>query len=193
LLLPLLLAPVDLRFGNGDGSVHKVYSISIAISQSEFDTELSADVRRELIGPYALAFFSTVALNQAAAERIPYEGKISYVLDEGFGHEDQLKEAHAVIVNLEKQSGRHHTGSLVFNADDHVPMLQAADAIAWAARRGQLDGALPEGFEPLNHALVEDRRPSHAHVRIPTHGVRMLADPIKPGSTVVARCLRSAM
>lgn len=157
---------------------HKVYSISIAISQTEFATELPAQIRRDLIGPYALAFFSAVALNQAVAERIPYEGKIAYLLDEGFGYIDQLKEAHAVIVNIEKQSGRPHTGRLEFRSDDAVPMLQAADAIAWAARRRQLDGALREGFEPLNEALVEDRRPSHAHVRIPPHGIKMLADPI---------------
>jgi hypothetical protein len=157
---------------------HKVYSISIGISQREFDTELSAEVRRALIGPYALAFFSAVALNQAVSERIQYEGKVDYLVDDGFAHMDQLKEAHSVIVNIERQSGRPQTGALTFRSDDGVPMLQAADAIAWAARRRQLDGALGEGFDPLNDALVEDRKPGHAHVRIPPHGIKMVADPI---------------
>lgn len=49
---------------------HKLFSISIAISGQEFDNELSPEVRRGLIGPYALGFFSAVLLNQGVAERI---------------------------------------------------------------------------------------------------------------------------
>lgn len=88
---------------------HKLYSISIAISQLDFKTELRAEVRQTLIGPYALAFFSAVALNQGAAERFRHDGKISYLLDEGFGYAYQLKKAHSVIVNLEQRCGIRHT------------------------------------------------------------------------------------
>jgi hypothetical protein len=35
---------------------HKLYSLSVSVSQEDFDAELSVEVRRGLIGPYGLAF-----------------------------------------------------------------------------------------------------------------------------------------
>jgi hypothetical protein len=159
---------------------HKLYSISIAISQDDFRSELSEKVRENLIGPYAFAFFVAVTTNQTVSEKSKTgPRRISYLVDSGFGHPEQLSIAHQVIVNLEiGMGGFRHTGALGFDTDDNVPALQAADVIAWASRKRQLAGVLPEGFEPLAEVLNEDRINLHAHIGIPKGGIKMLADPI---------------
>jgi hypothetical protein len=157
---------------------HKLYSISVAVSQTDFNEVLSPDVRGNLIGPYALAFFSIVLAHQIVSER---SGPIrtSYLVDAGFGHHDQLVQAHKVIVRFEQALRTfRHTGALATDTDDRVPTLQAADAISWASRRIVLDGALPEGFEPLTAVLRADIKPPHQTIRIRREGLKMFAEPI---------------
>jgi hypothetical protein len=162
---------------------HKLYSISIAVLQADFKNELSEDLRKNLLGPYAFAFFALVAANQTLSEKLTTGPlKIAYLVDKGFGYYEQLKEAHTVVTNLEfKAGGFHHTGTLDFDTDDHVPALQAADAVAWASRKKELTGMLPEGFEPLDELLREHPTSPptpHVTIRIPAEGIRMLATPI---------------
>lgn len=100
-------------------------------------------------------------------------------MDRGFGQQAQLNEAHAIIVRFEQAlGGFRHTGALATDADDDIPALQAADAIAWASRTIQLRGALPEGFEPLGEILREDIAPPHVTIRVPADGIQMMAEPI---------------
>ena len=133
---------------------HKLYSFSVAVPQAEFKGELGEDVRRVTIGPYAFAFFSAVIAHQHISAKLKAGPlKNAYMLDCGFGYQQQLFAAHAVIVNNETLAGGfRHTGALAFSPDDSVPALQAADAIAWASRKRELNGSLPVGFEPLNEA-----------------------------------------
>jgi hypothetical protein len=161
---------------------HKAYSLSVAIRQEDYFSELSKDVRELLIGPYAFAFFSIVLASQYVSERHP-EGpfyKTGYLVDRGFGHQDQLNEAHRIIVEFEQELGEfRHTGSLATDTDDDWPPLQAADAIAWASRKLALQGSLPEGFEPLGTALLEDGSRVHVTIPLDKGAIRMLATPIK--------------
>lgn len=159
---------------------HKLYSISIAISQFEFKRELSEEVRRELMGPYGFAFFSLVLAHQTlSTKQNAGPLKASYLVDRGFGHQSQLNQAHKLIVDFERALGDgRHTGSLAVDADDHVPPLQAADVIAWASRKMQLQGALPEGFEPLADVLRENGERPHRTIPIPLEGIRMFSEPV---------------
>lgn len=161
-------------------NTHKLYSISIAVSQKDYAEELSKDVRKNLIGPYAFAFFSLVAANQTLSQQVKSGPlKISYLVDTGFGHYEQLVEAHALVVALEKKTdGFRHTGALATDSDDHVAALQAADVIAWTSRKIQVDGKLPEGIEPLNEVLRQDFTLPHVTIQIPREGIKMLAAPI---------------
>lgn len=156
---------------------HKLYSVSVAIPRRDFEEELSKDVRNNLIGPYAFAFFTLVLLNQTVSEHFkqgPF--RTAYLVDLGFGHQDQLNRAHEIIVNFEKAlGGFRHTGALATDSDDRIPALQAADTIAWASRRIELSGKLPEGFEPLADLLQED---AHVTIPLPRDGISLLAKPI---------------
>jgi hypothetical protein len=159
---------------------HKLYSISIAVSQKDYDEMLAPEVKRHLIGPYAMAFFSVVLGHQSISTGVSFGPiRASYLIDAGFGHQDQLNEAYKFVVGFEQAAGGfRHTGALGTDTDDRVPALQAADAISWASRQMELHGSLPEGMEPLAEVLREDVSPPHLTIPIPRDGVEMFAKPI---------------
>lgn len=156
---------------------HKLYSLSVDIPQAEFKSQLSEEVQKNLMGPYALAFFSVILANQHLASTRHHEGKTAYLVDTGSSHQDQLVFAHHAILELEKgRPEKRFTGVLGFDSDENVAALQAADVIAWAARRREL-GKLCDEFAPLRGVLSKNK-PSHAHISIPADGIRMWSDPI---------------
>jgi len=159
---------------------HKLYSLSIAVPQTDFANEISEDVRKSLIGPYAFAFFVLILANQTLSESLESGPlKTSYLVDCGFGHQDQLNQAHKLIVDFEiALGGFRHTGALATDSDDGIPPLQAADAIAWASRKMQLQGSLPEGFEPLSEVLRDDLGRPHVTIPMPPDAIKRLAVPI---------------
>jgi hypothetical protein len=166
-------------------NAHKLYSMSIAVPQDDFADQLSENVRKVLIGPYALAFMSIILGHQFLSERHPQGPlKASYLVDCGFGHYDQLVEVHRVILGIEIEVARlfggfRHAGALAQDSDDRVQALQAADAVAWASRRRRLKGELPEGLEPLLEVIREEGRgPLHATVPVEFDDIKMLAKPI---------------
>ncbi len=159
---------------------HKLYSIAIAISQTDFAAQLSEDVKRNLIGPYAFAFFAIVGAHQfLSKQQLTGPLRTSYLVDHGFAYESQLRQAHSVLLRFEIAFGdAHHTGAFGTDTDTRVAALQAADVVSWAVRKIELTGALPEGFEPLAEILREDLTPPHRTISIPHDGIKMLADPI---------------
>lgn len=159
---------------------HKLYSISIAVPQTVFASELSEEVRKVLIGPYAFAFFTLVLAHQTTSETLRTGPlKASYLVDHGVAHQDQLNAAYQLIVDFEiAMGGFRHTGALAIDTDDRVPALQAADVIAWTSRRMQLDGSLPEGFEPLSEVLREDLERPHVTIPIDRDAIKRLTVPI---------------
>lgn len=162
-------------------NAHKAYSLSIAIRQQDFVSELSEEVRKGLIGPYAFAFFCVVLAHQTVSKRHsdgPFF-KTAYLVDRGFGHQAQLNEAHRIIVEFEQAfGGFRHTGSLATDTDDDWAPLQAADAIAWASRKLVLAGSLPEGFEPLGELLREDTPRVHVTIALDREAIKMFAKPV---------------
>jgi hypothetical protein len=165
---------------------HKTYSISVAVPQAEFKALLSMEVYRKLMGPYALAFLITIAINCQLATMREYEGRIGYLVDKGSTHHhEQLNGAHSLILEWEKHLGRDSkTGAIAFDYDERVSALQAADAIAWAYHRKQESLDFGDEFSPLLK-LFEDHvtplrkdTPPHIAFPMPKEGVQMFADSI---------------
>jgi hypothetical protein len=153
---------------------HRFYSVAVAVSRDDFEARLSQEVRKGLIGPYAFAFFTAVLSNLTAIEHSKlFEGRISYLVDLGSPLPEQLREAHELIVNAQKGTrGESRIGTLALDTDTNVPALQAADVIAWSVRRKQIDGCLPEGFEPINSVI--DQEGLHVSVVISSDNIAML-------------------
>jgi len=86
---------------------------------------LSADVRQNLIGPYAFAFFLVVLANKQLSELLK-DGPIrtAYMVDHGFPYQDQLNRAHEMVTRFEGKLGEfRQTGPLAVDSDDRVPAL----------------------------------------------------------------------
>ena len=151
------------------------FSVSVAIPQVDFKTVIpDEEVRKCVAGPSALAFFSTVLINREMAIKHGLY-KIAYLVDCGSRfYSEQLIDAHAAVVKAEMSKDDKPTGGLNFDTDDNVPALQAADVIAWSARRNEV-GKLIEEFEPLSK-LIQSK--SHIHKTLPIDGVAMLATPL---------------
>lgn len=176
---------------------HKSYSISVSVPQVDFRERLSPEVCKTVIGPYALAFFSTVVANRRLPEILasrpgPLAGyiknvgwRVKFVIDRGSAHSDQLVAAHDALRKWEQATkDNHFTGTMAFDNDEHVLPLQAADVIAWSARRRETQGPLENEFEPLNAVLDEHAQSStgrnspHTHIRVPLEAIADWARPI---------------
>jgi hypothetical protein len=130
---------------------------------------------KAIAGPYAFAFFTAVLANSAIAQKAPL-GSFAYIVDHGCAFPEQLLDAHRAIVNAERQTDFRRTAGMGFDTDDRVPALQAADVIAWSARRREA-GKLTEEFEPLNEVLATKKHP-HVHIHLTPQAIAMLARPI---------------
>jgi len=92
---------------------HKSYSISVMVSQADFTSQLTKEVQKTLIGPYALAFFSAIVVNNEWARRQNPGNRVAYLIDEGSSHTEQLLSAHAVVASVEKTPGEFcYTGTI---------------------------------------------------------------------------------
>ena len=170
-------------FGKAAGLIngHKFFSVSIGIPQQLFDFLLPKKVRKRQFGPYVLAFISAVLANKAVLDKSKLYGNrtISYLVDDGSAGKGQLLEAHSAVVDAEMSKGKfRHTGSVAFDTDDRVSALQAADMIAWAARRRAVRGPLTGEFAPLEELLSETQEVKHKHIDIPVEGIKQYTKPI---------------
>jgi hypothetical protein len=136
-----------------------------------------------VIGPYGLAFFFALMANQAYSETsLVHPAEVfSYIVDAGFPHVHQLFSIHSAIIRIRKTKGKCClVGSLTQDTDERVPALQAADVVAWSARRRELK-TLTDEFAPLNE-LISTRKyrggTGHTHIPFPKGGIKMFADPV---------------
>lgn len=102
---------------------------------------------------YAACFANLAMLNGLSAKS-GYAGNIAYVLDEGNNYKHEILEAYPLLRNADLR-----VGSLTFESDNMLCVLQVADVVSWATRRKQA-AELKSGFEPLadlfdsNHSEV---------------------------------------
>ena len=95
-----------------------------------------------------MALVMVVLGNNACAEEYGYHDRIAYLVDRSsFG--GQFADAYNLVCNFEERMGIPiHTGNMAFGSDSTNSALQAADVIAWSARRSH-ESNLTGDFEPL--------------------------------------------
>jgi hypothetical protein len=169
-------------------NLHKRYSVSIAIPRADFNSLLSKDVSKSLMGPYAMAFFSTVIMNRDAHLLWKLNNRVAYLVDVGRKDlHEQMTAAHAIQIRLEQAKGQDFTGAMAADTDDRIYALQAADAIAWTYHReltaSDDEGRLGEEFEPLRQMFVKTsvsyptKMELHVHIKFccPKEGIEIFA------------------
>ena len=170
-------------FGKAAGIINefKLFSLSISVPQQVFNSVLPKEVRKKLIGPYALAFFCAVLANRdfLNASKLYGNRTISYLVDHGTKERWQLLAAWDAVKEASiSQGGSRNTGSIAFDTDARISALQAADVVAWSARRRSVNGQLEREFAPLGKVLDESPSGSHCHVSIPLEGIERFSKPI---------------
>jgi|SRR5665213_229672 len=125
------------------------YSISVAVDSSEHKDCFPEDVRK-VLGSYAIAFNMAAQLNGRICDDNRCPDQIAYMLDAGNSQSQQIMIGHTLLVLREKAAGGpYRTGTLTFQPDDQNAALQAADMVAWTARRNFSGEDLRDEFEPL--------------------------------------------
>src|SRR5271155_5818064 len=141
-------------------NLKKDYSISVAVPQWNYATLMTVPVCKELMGPYAMAFFVLALINQTCSLQRGYNNRIAYLVDKGNDrHHEQLQGAHSVMLHLEKEQNQRLTGVMAADLDDNNFALQAADVVAWSYHRRLESGVLEDPFSPLLAIFRESQIP----------------------------------
>jgi len=114
----------------------------------------SKEFERQLLSPYAIAFIGASQWNIKLARANGYPERLAYLMDTGNPYADQIQKGHALQSAIEKLVNAPFTGRLTFENDANNTALQAADVIAWSARRRSAEGLLNE-FAPLEGIFTE--------------------------------------
>jgi hypothetical protein len=133
-----------------------------------------------------MAFLITAMRNCLIARRQDYHKRIAYLADEqSKSWTDQVHDARRLIRQWEADSKyQANMGSVTFDTDSHVPALQAADVVTWAARRVLDYGVLDKEFAPLADIIspYTDRPGStpigHLSYAVPSEAIELLATQI---------------
>jgi hypothetical protein len=131
---------------------HKVASIAATLTNAEYEATVPIEVRR-VFSVYGMCFNLAVVMNHKLAEG-EYGGEIPFILDTGNPYTDHVREAHAAILQRQKEGSFLHAGDLFFDDDAEFGALQAADIIAWGARRLASGLSFPPGLEVIGDILA---------------------------------------
>jgi hypothetical protein len=99
-----------------------------------------------VFGVYGMCFLLAVVMNHMVSAKVDYKMRVPFIMDTGNNYKHHVLESYGSIIR-NQLADDYHLGSLTFS-DDSLNALQAADVIAWAARRKMVKD-FPIGFEPL--------------------------------------------
>jgi hypothetical protein len=132
---------------------HKIGSQSSTLTNSEYESLIPKEAR-DIFSPYAMCYNLAIMTNHKLAEGV-YEKKIPVILDMGNPYANQVRQAHAAALTMQKSGEMFlHLGGLYFDDDAEFGTLQAADVIAWSTRRLASGFKLPPGMEAIQEILL---------------------------------------
>lgn len=133
---------------------HKNRSVSATLTAAHYRKHFSPLFGDKDVSIYGMCFLLLATL-QAKYCNDKYKYEIPFILDDGNRYRHHVLEMHKFIVESFQPTHFMNVGSLTFRTDEKLGVLQAADVIAWSARR-RIAGKFNNGFEPLVE-LFDDR------------------------------------
>lgn len=130
---------------------HKLYSIAAMLNNERYKKNVSKEMA-ENFSPYGMCFLLAVAMNHTLAENHNHASRIPIIMDTGNPKKGQVADAHAEIIRMQRETFMH-LGGLHFEDDRDFGILQAADIIAWGARRKTTGKPFPKFFSPIERIL----------------------------------------
>jgi len=128
---------------------HRTASQSVSLSNQEFKASFPKEVR-DVFGVYGMCFALFAMGAHYSAIKNNYPLPIPYILDDGNPYKQHVVSGHASVMLIQRQGMPLHMGSLTFDDDAVWGLLQAADLIAWGARRRATKIPLKGAFESIN-------------------------------------------
>jgi hypothetical protein len=138
-------------------SSHRVGSISVSLSNADYRKFCPPEVVK-VFSVYGMCFVLTAWGTQLIVQHNSYHQKIPIILDSGNPYAEHVRSSHA---NMQKLAFPN-IGSLTFADDKDFGILQAADVIAWAARRRASNISFGYGFCPLEIIFADPDRHKEA-------------------------------
>jgi hypothetical protein len=142
---------------------YRAVTLAATLSNEEYKANIPK-AARDKYSVYAMCFDLTVIMNHKLAEANNYQDPIPFILDSGNPYKHHIVQAHGFMQKRFQKFHFVHLGSLTFDDDRALGILQAADVIAWGTRRRVSGIAFGPGFAPIEKLLTSDE--SH-HTEIP--------------------------
>jgi hypothetical protein len=154
-------------------NAQKVYSLSCCLGNSDYRSVFSDTTKRDH-SQYELCFILAVIANASASELNNYDGPTSFVVDRGNPKAEHVRLGYEEIKRLVKQPDLppFNLGSLAFEDDEHQLALQAADLVAWGARRIASGAGFHHEFKSIEEMLRDET--AHNFTVLPRQALLML-------------------
>ncbi len=133
---------------------NKFISLSGTIDQYQFNEILNLNKHKEF-SPYSLCFMMCAYLVNEQANYLKYNKDISFTLERATEHRGQILSAYDVMIDWQKTKPLH-MGSFDINGDKNLPVLQAADIIAWGTLRRLKREPFNQGYEYIDKIFNEN-------------------------------------
>jgi hypothetical protein len=154
---------------------HRALTLVGSLTNQEYEANIP-DLARESFSVYGMLFNLVVMMNHRSAMVNNYGDQIPIIMDAGNPHKGHVIDAHAFMLKQwQSLVGDLHLGSLTFDDDKVLNVLQAADMIAWGTRRKASQLSFMPGLEPLQKLLDADD-PHHMSVPFNSEWLRELGN-----------------
>ncbi len=127
---------------------HRLSSMSVSLSNEQYCKYIPKEVRKAY-SVYGLCFALAASGADILAHKNRAPSKIPFIMDSGNPYAEHVRKTHASIAVWQRSGSFLKLGSLTFADDKDFGILQAADIIAWTARRRATEIELGYGFAPL--------------------------------------------
>ncbi|MFZ3213792.1 MAG: DUF3800 domain-containing protein [Terriglobales bacterium] len=141
---------------------HRVGSISASVSNAEYRKKVPAEARK-VFSVYGMCFLLAAFGTQVIAAANSHHQRIPIIMDSGNPYADHVRKSHANIQQLQREHAEFlNIGALAFEHDTNFGTLQAADVIAWGARKRASRQSFRHGFGPIDQIFQDRRRHQEA-------------------------------
>lgn len=128
---------------------HKIMSVAATLSHSQYKTIVHPEIQKKM-SIYSLCFMLCVHRIHLDVEQKGIPDKIAYFVEQGNEYQHHILKAHDGMIRMQENNMYLHVGSLRF-ADKNNCALQAADVIAWGARRRVTGIPIGKGYQPISY------------------------------------------
>jgi hypothetical protein len=141
---------------------YRAVTMAATLSNADYKANIPPEARKNF-SVYGMCFNLAIFMNHLLAEMNSHDAQIPIILDTGNPYKHHVIDAHTFMYKEFQRYSYLHLGSLSFDDDEVLGILQAADIIAWGTRRITSGVAFGEAYAPIEELLTMDELHHIAH------------------------------